>query len=698
MSRLGLIVSFIYGHAAKVTAIMDPEKANDEAAAGAKDESFKANDIIALITNASKDAVETKDFLSYSTLLDIYLGDPTKFKNSEREELLDALLAVLSSSDELVHEIGWDIPQLLLPYVESSDADLSGPIRSLPGVYKTLKIFEVLALKGNPKELFLKCCELLTTIKIEDIASTDDINEKIQFFEVKLYCIFELVDASLKKIKTFYPSRFLSMAVTSFINMVYQNNIDSSHLIQFILRRAYSFARNYNSLPLPDDVSSVTNEELAKLTSDEEYLQQKLLTAFITQAVQVAMKNYYFGYSNDHFSYLQSLIDNKKQGYTSDVPALDRLGELALSFDLDLTQIFKDYVSHGDKLLNSVDLNQLDDDVSGEIFEKIIIDYQKVVLTTIIDQKVEKINNSTIGSVIIFMHKIAVSRKFDQIDICFKDALSITLRSIVPQMIQHSFILEVMIDISIFVSWYSLHQLQLKGESPELAIANIPKQHLTVYYQALLHTIIFCDSRKNFRFIVITLLTKVLASSPESITYPFIIDSLKSCPFDKVIAVLVGIFKELLIKSKPQPKEIQKSIDNDLADKLNKVKLDNKSKPPPLPRRDTQISERYITLDQERFEHLADLISNSIDSTFVEDGSEISINPVKLSTLTAYLNLLVVMKNNAIVVKNIDLLNGLVEKVENSIKSIKSKEDNPNVFEGNAADMLTITIDRIKSA
>ena len=74
-------------------------------------------------------------------------------------------------------------------------------------MYKILKIFENLAINGNHKELFLKSCELLNDLELsqdEDI----ELLKRENFFEIKLYCVFELIDACLKKIHTLYPSRF----------------------------------------------------------------------------------------------------------------------------------------------------------------------------------------------------------------------------------------------------------------------------------------------------------------------------------------------------------------------------------------------------------------------------------------------------------------------------------------------------------
>jgi hypothetical protein len=697
-------------------------------------EETNVDQIVDLLKNAAKDATESGDFLSYSTMLDIYLGNPDSFTNEQREELMGCLLEVLASNDKLTYEIGWDIPQLLIHYIDS-DYEFNGPIRKAPGVYKILKIFEVLALKGNPKELFLKGCELLTSIRVSDSYYHEDISIQLKFFEIKVYCIFELVDASIKRIHTFYPSKFLSMVVTSFINLIHQNNLESANVIHFVMKRAFTFARNYTSLPLPEKAANESEEDLKKIKSDEDYLQRKLLTGFITQVVHLCVRNHNDGYSISHFSFLHEGNPSMKKfySYSVDVPVLDRLTELALSFDINLTQSFKDMVKESHTLLDSVDLSQNEVAITGDIFEKLVTDYQKKLAITIVDLEVSSINVSPIGTLILFIHQIAASRTFDQIDISFEDAVALTLRCIVPQMVESSFKCLGIQDVCMFITWYSFFQIQSSKKSAELIISKIPSAFLTIYYQALLHIIMFSGDRNTTRYVSLTLLTKVLALSPELLSYAFIKDTLENCPYDEK-AVLIGVFKELLTKersstslketktdeaatkqvdSSTQEKNVTKQVTSDVDDldkKLADVKLDRKaplkaeaeSAPTPalalapeLPERSVHRARKYITLDNDRVDTLLSLVSESINDVFVKENSEVSINPTKFSLISGYLNLLVVIKNEPAVVNKNEALNQKLKQVSENIHKVKEKKQSANMFEVNAAEILNIAIDRI---
>ncbi|KAK6204523.1 YAP1 binding protein 2 [Scheffersomyces amazonensis] len=662
-------------------------------------EPFQFEKVLESLESGAREAIESQDFISYSTLLDIYLSDPTKYTYDEREQLLNHLLTILTEHKQLTYEIGWDLPNLLILYVES-DFQFHDPIRTAPCVYKILKNFEALALNGNPKELFLKCCELLTTVQLEDVTITDDISIQERFYDVKLYCIFELIDSCLKRIKTYYPSRFLAMTVAAYINSAYKNATNSASNTEFIMKRAYNFARNYASPPLPENDGTLTTDEIKKISADESYLQRKLLTGFLTSLVYFVSVNHQYGYAVDHFSFLQEPHRSSLKKYFEyevESPVLDRIAELALSYDIELDQDFKQYIKEAHELVDEFkfDGTDHDDDISGDLFEKVVIDYQKNSLTTIITSDAKNINDSILGDILIYTHQIAVKRTFDRVSITFSDALVLTLRTIIPQMVQKSFMATGVQDAVVFWSWYSLYD----AKDIEVAIATVPKTLLMIYYQALLFIIISSVEAPNFRYVVLTLLTKILALSPESTAYAFLKDSLINCPYERDKATLIGVLKELLTQHKQS-----RSVDS-LSDQLASTTIDEEDEtkpevPPPLPNRSIPevASAKYIQLTLDKFNDLTELINKAVEDVFVKQDSEVSIDPRKLSTLSAYLNLLVVIKNDVVVLANKKEIDAIVAAVKVNLEAIKRKHDqtpNSNVYELNAVGMLEITLDRI---
>ncbi|EMG49955.1 YBP1 CAP1-binding-protein [Candida maltosa Xu316] len=643
-------------------------------------EPFQFDKILENLEHGALDALESKDFLSYSTLLDIYLNDPTKYSNTEKEELLGHLLTILSDNEELTFEIGWDIPQLVILYVDS-DYDFHGPLRKSPGVYKVLKIFETLALHGNPKELFLKSCELLSSLDMTD--GDMDSSQRENFFDIKLYCVFELVDSCLKKIKTLYPSRFLLMAVTSFLNLVYRQAVQKHSTLSnahFMMKRAYSFERNYISPPLPDKIDC-TKEELEKIIKDEEYLQRKLLTGFLTNVIYLVNTNGTEGYAMDHFSWLQKQSKSKTIfDFEIDVDLSDRFVELAYSFDIELLKTFQTFITDAHKLLIPLDTTKSDDEVTEIIFEKLIIDYQKNLFSSIINSDLKNIKDSIIGELILYTHSISAKKEFSKPTMTINDALVLTLRLIIPQMVNAKFLNEGVQDVVTFWIWFSLYQQQkINQQNLSLDISKIPKILFTIFLQCILFMVIQSQQKPNFRFMVLTLLTKILILSP-NVGYGFIKDSLTNCPYESVKSPLIGVYKELLLKDKADVD----SIDLDKL-KLSSDETTTAAVAPPLPPREETPS---YALNTDKLNDLVSLIKNAESAAFV-DGH---IDPTKLSTLAAYLNLLVGIKRLSIVVKNKELITPILSSVETKIKEIKSTSKNP--YEVNAGDMLQLTIDR----
>lgn len=642
--------------------------------------------ILENLEHGAADAKESQDFLSYSTLLDIYLNEPEKYTNEEKEQLIGHLLDILVNDKDLTYEIGWDLPQLVILYIES-DYDFKGPIRSSPCVYKILKIFETLAINGNSKELFLKGCELLSSLELSYDESLP-LESRENFYEIKVYCVFELIDSCMKRIKTLYPSRFLLMTISAFINLVYKLNKRDTGvgIYHFILKRAYSFSRNYIKPPLPDNID-ISKEDLEKIIKDEEYLQRKLLTGFITNIVFLKNVTYSEGYSTDHFSWLQKQQSHSKVifDFLVDSRLPDRFVELAYSFDLELLKNFQTFITDAHKLLIPIDHNKSSEEISGSIFEKLIIDYQKNLYSSIVNSDANQVKDSIIAELILFTHSISVKKEFSDPTMTIAGVLAMTLRLIVPQMVSSQFYHFGVMDMVIYWIWFTLYQQQnLNHNNLALQIERIPKPLFTIFLQCILHIMATgANNKPKFRFIVLTLLTKILNLCPD-IGYEFIRDSLENCPYESIKAPLIGVYKELLLKNSSS---IVDTLDLEKLEISNDDEKFSKPSPPPLPPRETILISGY-QLTNEKFDDLLNLIELAEIEAFVEG----SIDPSKLSTIAALLNLLVAIKQDSVVVSNRVKINDRLSSVEENINQIKSSSKNQ--YEINAAEMLQLTIER----
>lgn len=623
------------------------------------------------LRHATDEVLESKDYLLYSTILDLYYGDPSKYTLSECETLLLYLRQTLAENATLTYEIGWDLPSLLLPFVDVG-FDAYKPIRDRPVLWNITQIFELLARDGNPKELFLRSSEIVSDITSNDLPDESE-EFNLRVFSFKFYCVFELLDASLKRIESLFPSRFLAMTISSFFNMCRNNRADSVTHGTFIFKRLYSFARNYNTNPSPSK-HSYSEQELAKIKSDEQYLLRKLLTCLVTGAVNLVSTVLLYGFSLDILTYLQEYANAPRHfDYRIEYPVCERLYELLLSFDIEPDQVFKKLLVESHELVHSFDLDKEDPYV--DITAKLTENYVTSLANDVFDSDGKKIQDSTLGVVILFTYYVSSKRDFAALDVSFHDALVFALRVLVPQVVSPSLKHKAVQDAAVFWLWYALHQATLNKKKVELEIKTIHPVVLTLYYQVLSHILVSSADRPNIRYVTMTLLTRVMALSPQDVTYAFIKDTLENCPHDNLKAAFVGVLKELLTKSRDV---------NEIASELEKTSLDGK---PLLPPRVGAASSKYLVLNDDRVSFITDYTNTTIDEVFAE-----GVSLAQLPTLVALLNLLVVLKSDPLFKRS--SIDAIVSKVGDNCSKVEASETNPT--ELNAVGVLRVTLDRIK--
>lgn len=640
--------------------------------------------ILLLISNGAIDAKETEDYLSYSTLLDVQLSEPANYSIDEQEQLLEQLLKTLAQDPHLVYEIGWDLPSLILPFVESDDAFVK-PIRDIPCVYRVIKLFEVLALHGNAKELFLKANELLASIKLEIRDGNWEAPTKI--YEVKFYCLFELIVSCLRKIQTLYPSRFLSMVVSTLISNFYTSPPVTMENFQFLLKRIYDFARNYNRPPLPDSVSE-DKATLDKIMEDENYLQRKLLSAFVTEGLNLLLKHENLGFSAHYFRSLQDILSPETK-YTSahnlKQPVLDRIYQLTESFDMDLRKVWVATQKATDALVQFPEDPISDDAYRVQLFESLVKDFQKNFAISIVDMDANQVSDSLHGSIALFTYQIGITDDYALVDISFKQALSLGLRILVPGLVHTNFTRRGLQDLAVFWMWVAIEKLKGSASTLELETAAIPPVVFSTYLQCLMFILVSSFTQSYFRFVTLTLITRLLSSAPETIAYDLIMNSLEECPYENVKAALVQILKTLLTRDRIETEQLVNGLDS--------LKIERSETPaaPPLPSRAKPKTTRYINLTEERFSQIIDVVNKYIDSTFAQG----SLNLELTSTLQAYLNLLISIAGHEHA--NPEEISKIGVSVSEKLTTIKEKtKDDPlraNVF--NVAGMLGVSVDRL---
>ena len=128
-----------------------------------------------------------------------------------------------------------------------------------------------------------------------DLNSSDYIERDLTEFipSLKVYAIFQLLNSTLGRIITLYPSKFLNMAISAIMKFM-ATNINDIADVTFLLRRIHEFCNNYD-VHAPDrkliDGSDLNDEEIKKLTDDEFDLQNKLIKELFCSALSICLKN-----------------------------------------------------------------------------------------------------------------------------------------------------------------------------------------------------------------------------------------------------------------------------------------------------------------------------------------------------------------------------------------------------------------------
>lgn len=644
-------------------------------------EELEVDGVIGILEQAAEDAVELKDWLLYSTVLDYYLSDREKYTTNEQEQLLSSLAQTLSTHKELVYHAGWDIPGLLIAYIDQDR--VTTPLRTLPCLLQVMKCFEVLALEGNHKELLLKGCELLTSIKLEDHTYIDDDLEKQSYYQIKVHCLIELIVTSLRNIHTLYPSRFLAMAVTALFNVI-EYCKDEAGLRIFVVKRAYSFARDY-SAPTVVDVPDLTEKELKKIIDDEAYLQRKLLRGFLTQFICILSTNYPFGMSGDYASYLAAgdKLNNDWFNAHQTYPAYSRVSELVLAFDIDLHQKLRDYVSSSHELFKDFDYKEDQDELTAKIFLAILKDHEANASNSMLDGSGEKLTDSLDGCLLLYSYLQCARNACDEIALTFNDVLVCTLRLVVPAMLNPVYLNSGVQDMVVFWAWVALNKLQVGVKLLKLEISTISSTLLKIYYQCLLFITLSQWQISGVRSATLTLFTKLLTHTHEKIAYEFIHDTLENFPHEAIKGAVIGVLKELMTKERS----------SSMNEELDLSKLDVKDKKgPELPPREVKVTNKYIALTDERVSDLLKLVDTAVDNTIVNNR----LNQETFGTLVAYLNLLVALKQG---LKQNPEFEKLVKKttrlVDSAEKEIKGEQQSRGLTEKNAVGILRVSLDRL---
>lgn len=399
---------------------------------------FSVDEVCDVIRAAAQTAKETGDYLSYAAVLDEHLGDPKNFSHEDSIRVLENLLEVLEVNHDIVYKIGWDLPEILIRYIDNYNSTKQA-VRESKHVLIVTQICTLLCEHGNSEELFLSSSELILVLArttterrgvesfekdkiarenpkhldIERINLSSDeiprgekernsvssslpskgpgetrirmpapttgpqaseiaaeldhqvnpVDEEILRKVLKFCVLFEIMQYTLKKIQTPYPSRFLATAALTLLTIMNALN-DNLMATSVILRRMFLFARDCNI-------------SIANASSSEMKLIQCILRNFLTYAAETALERVSVKWAQRLYYQVVNRValapiyarecSFHKSPFTERITdALQRISQLSLSYDLDLKRELRDAFEN----LNKQQQNSEDYKIDTTIIEK----------------------------------------------------------------------------------------------------------------------------------------------------------------------------------------------------------------------------------------------------------------------------------------------------------------------------------------
>lgn len=642
-------------------------------------------EIVENIKDCAIESVENEDYIGFLTVLDVYLNDWNKYNTEERIVLMELLCDILDENKPMLAEIAWDLPPLLLPFIDC-DWPVRFALRDCIQIPLYWKVFNLLTEFGNPKELLLTCCELLGNLKDPEVQNIeeseilevetalddsyklkfDDLdsmvvgyltNKPLRCLSIKFHVLFQCIKFCNQRIKTIYPSKFLSMIISSILNFFSSANLVAGGLP--VQRSIYLFIRDYVPPDIPNDLitnDEITVDELNKIFDDECYLQRKLIRLLFDSLVDKLIRS-----QNKVFvaKLLPKLTVANLEIGENYFELANRLLSLALSLDISISSAFAKEIKLASSLLDN-NINSIKS--SEDLLVIIINNYNS---SSFRSKTPTSLPISTSSLCFLYMYSKYIEKWNINLpeEITVLDLIKCQLKLFIPYIVNSELTdyttlsyFMVLTILKIETQKYVALKHDLENEKNKLIIFTYLQNISSIIYKSDVQIVSNLFSR---------FLLKFLQHLPEDASYSYIFDTLKNCPFDDNVLSVLKIFKNLITTSKFD--------DENLTDHLSKLKIkdnqkgnESKSLPPILPKRDNYSKSSFIKFSKSKQEDFINLINDWIVVTF--DKSEPhKINILKSNRLLSYLNFI-----NSVKFEETEKILSILNNIENSIEISES--------------------------
>lgn len=525
-----------------------------------------------------------EDPVSLATLIEM-CGDQLDEEGTldDKKEFLEFLNEQLNEMKDATFMISWDLPKQLIGWVSGKNIKYYEVLNKNKIFPLVMKCFMSISLHGNPKELLLSSCEIVSKLSAKEekarylkVTKNDpepteaDVVDKAYldrsigdfFVGLKLHLVYELIFDSFRKIETLYPSKYLNIVVSSFESIINTNKFVMDNP-SIILRRAYIFCKNYNPNDPPKQVelkdgSILEGTELQNIIDKEVEIQGKLLRYLCTFAITEGLNGttdrsevqFYNKISHQKVSpdpFYEQLVDIKFRFY-----------DLALSFDIDLKEELIHCIEECKRIYKALpkieDVPALD---AQRLIDKGVI---KLSLSYQLQRMSHTTNLSLYPQGILVLSSIyyLVSKKHLYPEITIIDTIYLFLRFVSLGIMSKIYSNSVVDGAVRYLMWVCVNNTSCSDLRNQMS--RLSPFILSAFLECFLIKVCFEKSveAKTMQF---TLFTRLLVCTPESVAFHFITNVLADFPYFEGKYLIIGLLKHLFTTRFPKVKE---SSDNDL--------------------------------------------------------------------------------------------------------------------------------------
>lgn len=614
--------------------------------------------VLEAISGAALLCSEEGDFISFVTVLDYHLSDWGVYTSGQRIELLELVIETLNKDDELMEEIGWDLPAMVFPFVDQ-DWPLNVSLKKQPFIKVFWKFCDLMARKGQPKELLLSCCELLSTLEDpieitretipEELSELDRLafaEQPLKCFSLKFHALLQIITSCLVRNETIYPSKFLSKVVVSIINF-YKIAPNISHH-NIVVRRIHGFIRDYVPPNIPAGALEESTEEvLMQLSEDEAYLQRKLLIFLLA----LTAENFYK--ANAGFMIQRIYPKFSVRGSHSQIQPTVELSSLlyalAVSLDLDIPGLLYREVKSMNEAFDCKTNGELK--TSEEIFKHVIDVYNCTYLR---EKSPSTLPISPSTLLCLFIHGKYIENAKCKVpgELNVMEIIKFQLQLFLPYTIDPK-----LSNISsVFCSIVWLMSI-IQNDIPKChELLSNPENKLLINTSLQsVSGVLINSGYVSLRKFLLVYLVKILKTLPEEQSWEFIFDSLIECPYESFVIDSINILKDLIKKDRYSVDELITSI--------NGVKIEETPSLPP------RSPKKFITFNDERKSEIIKLFDVEIGQVF-DNGKRFQSK--KANKLLSYINFINSVEFDKEVVK--ERIDKITKYVEN-FKDTKNESD-----------------------